>query len=228
LQHIGYEDNIRNKYEDEAISLARCKNLAIETAALRRDDILAIFDCVTKVSEGGDNTVEVNVLYDNKAKKIRLYQDGVWDDDMVMIGVKKLIISIKQIYLDSYEKYLIRKLKDVDLHFSKRGMVKELLHEYYKFIGSFNIDPFVKSKRNGDILYTAADESSHSIEEEFMKIYTKVSGDIIKSEMKQTHKDVLDIIKGNTKRSIDDLNNKVIGLIHMDEVFKNVMFGIKT
>lgn len=229
LPLLGYEDTIRNRYEDDANCLIQCKTLDVEVAALRRDDILAIVDCVTKVSEAGstDDSIELNVLYDNKAKKLRLYQDGVWDDDMVLIGVKKLIISIQQIYLDMYECYLIQKLKDPDTHFSKRYMGRTLLEEYYKFIGCFSVFPYIKGKTNQLIVNGYNDDNKYSLEEEYMALYTTVTGRLTKQEMKQTCKDVVDIIKGNTKRNIDDLNRKVINLIHMDESFKEELFNMK-
>ena len=37
---------------------------------------------------------KVNVIYDNVTKKIKMFQDGVWDDHLTHIGVNKLFEAL--------------------------------------------------------------------------------------------------------------------------------------
>ena len=223
--HIGYQDNIRIKYEDDAMYLRNPKNLRVESVAMKPDDLMVIIDSVTKVSQGLSDSVEINVLYDNKSKKIRLYQDGVWDDTIVSIGLKKLVQSIQETYLDEYEQYLIIKSRSDKTHFTTKSLIKELIADYYKFISAFELHPFVKDKSNNHFRFGSSTE--YDIEEEFMAIYTKGIDSMSVSEFRKIQKDVLDIIKGNTRRNIEELNKKVINLIQIDDAFKESMFSPK-
>lgn len=225
LPHIGYEDNIRIKYDDEADFLRHPKNLRVESVAMKPDDLMLIIDSVTKVSQGMSDAVEINVLYDNKAKKIRLFQDGVWDDTIISIGLKKLVQSIQENYLNDYEKYLVCKSRNIQTHFSTKALIKDLIKDYYRFIGAFELYPLVRDKPDSHFRLGSAGD--FEVEEEFMPIYTQINNAMTKSEIKNVQKDVLDIIKGNSQRNIDELNKKVINLLQIDDTFKETMFNPK-
>ena len=183
LPHIGYEDNIRIKYDDDADYLRNPKNRRVESVAMKPDDLMLIIDSVTKASQGLMDAVEINVLYDNKAKKIRLFQDGVWDDTIVSIGLKRLIQSIQENYLDEYEQYLICKSRNEQTHFTTKALIKDLIRDYYRFISAFEIYPFVTDKANNKFRLGSSNE--FDIEEEFMGIYNKVSNEMTKSSVKR-------------------------------------------
>lgn len=42
-------------------------------------------------------------------------------------------------------------------------------------------------------------------------------------EMNSIKKEVLDIVKRNTNRNIDEMNKKIVELFQMDENFKNII-----
>lgn len=218
LPHIGFEDHIRIKYEDDAEYLRNPRNLRVESVAMNHDDICMVIDSATKASQTGDR-IDYNILYDNFTKRIRLYEDGEWVDSVLSYGLRKLIKTLQDHYLNDYEKYLIKKHENPTTHFGTKALIRDLIREYYKFISAFDRDPWVKGKSNNQIIDGGYE---FTIEETFMKIYRMP---ISNTECKKIQKEVIDILKGNTKRNIEELNKKVINLIHMDDGFKERMFS---
>lgn len=221
VPHIGFEDNIRNKYEDEAEYLRNPKNLPVQAVAMKQDDLLMIIDSVTKTSKELHNNVDINFLYDNIAKKLRIYQDGEWNDKFIANGVKELIQCIQQTYLNDYEMYLIKKYYNPSTHFATKSTIIDCIQDYYKFLAAFEREPYVKGK-NDRVLIDRGNPYDYDVEEYFMKLYRKP---IPNTEVRKIQKDVLEIIKGNTKRNIEEFNKKVLSLIHMDDTFKENMLS---
>lgn len=201
---------------------------------LKTTDLLEIIDQVSRLSDQ-QSLEDFNILYDEKINKLALYESGVWESLLIESGLKKLVIIIQSSYLDAYEQYLIRKIMDRKTLHTYKMDLRELLYEYYKFIGCFDIDPYVKEKNNNQILYNedhekfrqpipSNDINSHTIQDEYLPYYNSIRDKTTKSEITRSKKDVLEIIKRNTKKNIDELNKKLVSLINMDEEFKNHMF----
>jgi Mg2+ and Co2+ transporter CorA len=110
----------------------------------------------------------------------------------------------------------------------------EHLTDYYRFIGCFDIDPFVKSEINDtEILYNIDDDRydcyAEYIDEnmklvyEFRDKYIKIRDSTPKSIINETKKEVVNIIKNISKKNVDELNKKVINLFNMDVEFKKII-----
>lgn len=193
---------------------------------LKTQDFLEIIDEISNASTRMD---EINILYDSKLNKVRLYEAGVWEAVLLESGLKKVIETIQTHYLDSYECYLIRNMRCDGTPIIRRQEYKELLEEYYKFICCFDISPYIKGKPDNMILKDrdTTDDSDFAIEEEYMPKYEKVQGMILKSEANTIKKKVLDILKRNTSHNMDELNKKIFELFQMDELFKKEMLIAK-
>lgn len=156
---------------------------------------------------------------------MRLYQDGVWDETIINIGIKKLLFCLQENFLNEYEVWLIKKHQSCSTHFATKNSILEYLSEYFRFLAALDLYPFVKGKRNWQL---EIEDSDADLEEIYMKIYKKVESNMTKSECKDIQRQLFDIIKGNSKRSTDELNKKIIELIHMDTSFKSSVFKPNT
>jgi hypothetical protein len=225
--------NIQEKYCDkrESIEFAKSYNSCI---ALKQDDLLEIIDEVSKLVNG--HLEELNVIYDNKTNKLKLYGlEGLqdWEEVLVAKGINKIIELTKTYYLDTYECYLIRRLQDPDESNFNKQKCREQLIVYYKFIGCFDIDPYVKDRLDYEILYDLDDDRydvdncNRYVEEEFYPMYTNIRDKTSKRDINNTKRDVIEIVKRNTKRNVDELNKKVAELFQMDETFKTNILRLR-
>jgi hypothetical protein len=166
------------------------------------------------------------------------FQQGVeglfnWDEVMIADGISSVIELIKMYYLDAYECYLLRRLSDQDEVALNKQKCREQLQVYYKFIACFDIDPYIKDHLDFEILYELDDErydfnnGNRTIEDTYGPMYSKIKTCLTQRDISNTKKDVIDIIKRNTKRNIDELNKKVVELFQMDETFKNTMLKLR-
>lgn len=218
IEIIDFEDKVGENY------MLTCKRLDDDKFKygfeLKTHDILEIIDSISSMP---DNKLEYfNIMYDNHINKLKLYEGGVWKSLLIEQGIRQIIIITKDYYLDSYESYLLRKLRKSDSPIEKQK-VKELLIEYYKFIAAFEIDPYIKDASDGMILSDDEKNSECNYHDEYYPIYQKVMDKLTKGEMVKVKKDVLEIVKRNTNQNIHELNKRVLGLIHMDEDFKSIV-----
>ena len=186
-----------------------------------------MIDQVSKVHicESDDNSAktfeDLNIVYDKHADKLKIF-DGEWEDMLLQRGLKKILQTIQSYYWDAYECYLLRKLNSSTTGLNNVKM-KELLIEYYKFIGCFDVEPFAKNKENVDVLGrpNRTSENPFSVCDEWYPIYIKTRDNIRKSEINAVKKIVLEIIRKNSDRNINELNKRVFELFNVDEGFKN-------
>ena len=219
---VSFEDKVEEKYS------VICEKLEDDKYKygfeLKTHDILEVIDTISSIP---DNKIEeLNIIYDNETNKLRLYECGKWKVVLIEQGIQQIIIIIKDNYLDSYEIYLLRKIKN-DPSVFKIQKYKELLVEYYKFLGSFEIEPFCKDRTDSAILNIDDEYSKYSYDfsEDYYSFYKKAMDQLSKSEINKLKKTVLDIVKRNSKQNIGDLNKSVIGLIEMDVDFRNNLLG---
>lgn len=229
---ITLDYNIQEKYCNKRESIEEAKSYN-STIAFKHHDLLEIIDEVSKLVNG--HLEELNVIYDNKTNKLKLYGlEGLadWEEVLVAKGINKIIELTKTYYLDAYECYLIRRLQDPDETAFNKQKCREQLNVYYKFIGCFDIDPYVKDHLDYEILYDLDDDrydidnGNRLMEEEYYPMYVNIRDKTPKRDINNTRKDVIEIIKRNTKRNIDELNKKVVELFQMDEAFKNNMLRL--
>ena len=203
----------------------RLENNKFKNFSLSIADMLEVVDSVTSMCQV-DN---LNILYDEKLNKLKLFSCGEWKSQLIDSGIKELIEKIQACYLNSYECYLIRKI--VAATPLEKQQAQEHLELFYKFIACFDITPFVADKSNNQILYNADDDRYHqgggqnaveeySMQDYWYAKYKKIKESITTQEHNRVTKSVKDIIKRNSRNNIVDLNKMMMELFHMDESFK--------
>lgn len=157
---------------------------------------------------------------------INLCEDGDLEEMLVEKSIKKIIIILQKYLFDAYEFYLIKNIHtttddDTDESYEKTREIKELLQEYYKFIGCFGLNPAVKGKSDSYILEDE-DNDIYELSDIYWSLYKSELYDLKAREIAAIKKDVIDIINQNTIRSIDEMSKKVVELFQVDEnFFKN-------
>lgn len=201
-----------------------------EDIQLSRDDILEIIDTVCKVTcNGSSKALETfNILYDAEVKKLKMYDDGGWKDLVIKRGITTMIKTIKRVYLDDYERYLLRRIHKL-CECRERQYLNNLLNEYYKFLGVFNVDPVVMDNRDRNILYDMSSDEFFNASgtcdlcDKYSEKYRLIRDTIAQKEINQMQKQIIDILKQNSKHNIESLNKRVISLFDMDESFKKII-----
>lgn len=184
---------------------------------LLKEDMFDIIDQVTSLSNG--RLQDFNILYDKKYEKLRMYDDGAWKDFLMQNGCKALLLMLQDTILDSYERYLVQKLKSAKPYEACR--LRGLLEEYYRFLGCFDVPPYAKQHSDQSIMESENfDDSSFEIAIECMDLYEEVSNKLTKSSISDVRKEVVKILQRNTRKNVDDLNKRVVELFKMDEAFK--------
>lgn len=231
---LDFEQTIEDNFSTKAKRLLE-SNCQKYSFSLDINDILQLIDKVSKITSD-DDFEYMNIIYDNKHDRFNIYEEGDWKEWLKSIGLNKIIHYFKEYYLDSYEIYLIRRNKNQDIPIYNRSQSMQSLIEYYKFIGVFDIEPYIKGKSNNKVLYNPDQEQFNisyepveieqfTLEDEFYPIYSKTRDNITKSEMNDIKKTILDVIKRNSNKTIEHLNKKVIELFNMDEQFQSIIIN---
>lgn len=149
--------------------------------------------------------------------KIEIYDSGNWISYNNDKGIRIIIKMLQKKIWNSYERYLIRKMKNKTDAYN-RQLVKELLIEYFTFIKCFNVAPFMNDHDDSDVFGEDHEGDVYEYTEQCMNIYNTIS--LTQSQINKNKRIVLDILKRNTKCNVHELNTQVAGLIRMDEEFK--------
>ena len=227
LEHQGtklqeFEDSVEDLYKNRYDIMGK-KSLSSPIIKLKHEHFLEFVDEVSNVTSRLD---QFNIMYDPKVNKILLYESGVWQESLAIQGMRQVIECIKSYYLDAYECYLIKNIKLPGTNSFRRQECLDLLKDYYMFLVAYDIIPYVFNKTDGDILETL-ESSSDSLEVEFYDRYQVINDKITKGEILKIQRDVLDIIKRNTSRNIEELNLKLTDLFRMDSNFKSSLLEAK-
>ena len=214
IELLNFEDKVESNY----ISMVkRLDNSSYKYGfQLCGDDFLEIINEISTICNG-ESFENFNIMYDNKINKLKLYEQGTWEEILLNNGIKKIIQTIQDYYLNSDEHYLIRTISNKDTQYLKRQQCKELLQEYYGFIGAFEISAYVQNINNEHIDEETIDQ--------YCKLYMTTRDNLKRCDINKTKKDVVDILKRNTIRNIDEMNKKVLELFKIDEVFKSTMLN---
>jgi hypothetical protein len=179
-----------------------------------------LFDIVDELSKIRTYS-DLNIIYDDKLKELNLFKSGCWENYLVDRGLREVIDIMKDIFLDHYEKFLLRKIFVTETNLRQKQAYKDFLLEYYKFIGSFEILPFIQDKDDCDILGDDdGDFGKYTVEEKWMPKYNEIVDNMKRYEINKTKKAVDNILKNNTKRNLKNLNKEIIDLVTSDEEFK--------
>jgi hypothetical protein len=222
----GVEDMYANRCE--SMDAMRSKNVFLDTHVLY------------ETIDGATSTKElnkVNILYEDVAQKLKIYDDNEWRTVLFDIGVNEVLTMIKDAYLDVYERYLIRLYQDASTGLQKKAAIKEKISEYYMFIACFDLQPYVQGRSDSDILYQDCDDvegsgafetiESFDLSDIWYPLYKRTKENLGPPYINKVKRDVSNIVKRNAKANSIELNKQVLSLIHMDEDFKtNVLQGL--
>ena len=122
---------------------------------------------------------------------------------LIDFGIITLIDKIQYEYLNSYKCYLIRKIINENNYQSKQEL-KKILGEYYKFLGWFDIKPYIYRKNNNKFLFNDNDDKyyddgDYSIYDDYYKLYNNIILKINKTEQSKVMKGIENIIKKKYK-----------------------------
>lgn len=176
-------------------------------------DLYGLVDSVTTNMQ----PEQLNVVYDQTADKIMLFNEGTWKSYILDAGINELVACVKNTYLDHYEMYLIKKYTDSTMR--AKSMAYEHIMVYYKFLACHDLKPAIFGMSDGEIL--GSHRSTYDIEEFFYKKFKEQTDDLRVSELRSTRASIANIIKRNTKTNILELNKVIMDLIHMDDAFRS-------
>jgi hypothetical protein len=223
LELQTFETKLEEKYAAKVKRLER--NGYKHGFFLEAKDLMNLIDEVSSIHRDDATFEDMNLIFNNKYQKLQIYSDGIWDEYLVDNGLTRIIEIVKAHYLDTYEIYLIRRIKD-------GSMTTEHLKDYYKFIACFRTKPVIKGLSDNKILYNARDPAydqepafhdiaAHSLSDRFYPMYQQINDDLRRGEIADMKRKVIDIIKRNSTRNIDEFNKKIVDLIRMDDGFKS-------
>lgn len=192
--------------------------------------MLEVIDSVTSMCQ----VENFNIILDEKLNKLKLFSCGTWKTQLIDSGIKELIEKVQSCYLDAYECYLIRKVigHNGESLFEQQH-AREHLEQYYRFIGSFEIVPYVIDKTDNQILFNIDDEryhekdegKDHILQEKWYSKYKTIKVAMPQHDKNKIIKSVKDIIKRNSRSNVVELNKLMMEIFQMDESFKEKVIG---
>lgn len=193
---------------------------------LKFDDFYNIIDNVTKVDE--QNIEQFNIIYDKFLNRIKLYRDKEWSSYLEETGTKELVGLIKSYFLNTYEIYLIRNLHTDKFTGLNRPTLLDHIEIYYRFIVVFDLLPCVSDFSDIEILgFQPIDSVTHSLGEKYTKLYYDCKKEMRNSDKNKIFKNVMSIIKDNTKHNMITLNKAIFEILKVDETFRNSIIESK-
>jgi hypothetical protein len=229
---VGFGDQVETKYEATVGRLL--ENRYRYGYNLTPDQLYSTIHELTNAEDVED----MNVLYDQKGNLLNILHEGEWRSFLVEAGVKRMIEIIQESYLDAYELFLVRRIEDSrgGLSLVERSRCREYLEGYYGFISSFTLEPYVLDRPDADVrlvpdrqLLEDRDdaEKTYKISDRYHTIYHKIQSNLATGDVNRMKRTVVDIIKRNTKLSVEELNRKLTSLYRMDGQFKtNLVDGL--
>jgi hypothetical protein len=208
----------------------KSKNIFLDTNVL--------YETIDGATSNKD-VANMNILFEDVAQKLKIYDDNEWRTVLFENGVKEIIQGIKDNYLDMYERYLVRLYLHPTSYVQKRETIKEYMEEYYKFIVCYGLPPFVAYKTDYEIIHPDGDSDTdggtapgtvpgtvpdtYDIQDVWFQLYKRVKESLSTSYKNKIRKEVADIVKRNAKANTNELNKEVMSLIQMDEEFKRTI-----
>lgn len=211
VEQKGFEELVDETF---ASTVNKLENRQIDFN-MKKQDFLEMVDKVSVCKEVED----FNIVFDPDNNKIKVYQDGTWCEHLLSSGVSYIVHVIKDYFIDVYEKYLIYNIETCTNPFSKQ-CYRERLQDCYKFLVCFDIRPASLDMTDSEILASQHGRHSYDISERCEKEYKAVKSNATLSEINRMKKDVIDIIKNNSRKTIKEIHKKVMELIKVDEDFR--------
>jgi hypothetical protein len=229
---IPFERSIELMYEKQRLKLEKGQGYH----HMDTDHLFEVIDSLTGVES--KNMEDFNFFFDHEVNRLNMFESGEWKELYVTSGLKKVINMIQDYFWHTYECYLIKKIQTT-LNFIEKQKFRELLVEYYSFLASLDVDPYVKDTPNNKINYTGDDDEfwtapsvndveAYSLSHEFMKLYNQTRDDMTMRKREKLKQDLKDLLKRNSKRNAQELNKVIMSLINVDTEFKQDMLQLTT
>jgi len=237
LEISDFENKVEDLYQRD---VKRLENDSFKYGySLDKQDLMKIVDTISQAIRGNqrDEFIEdINFIYDVKRKRIHVYSSDKWEEFLVQTGLRYLVETITMYYLESYEIYLIRKMQNCSV--PEQAKYYGCLEDYYRFIACFDVDPFVKDKNDNNILFNKDhptydekvdrnDVEKHLLVDRYKKMYSDIKLNLTTAQKKTMQTEVTDILKSNTKHNISELDKSIIGIIKIDDEFKNELLELQ-
>lgn len=200
---------------------------------MKMDDLFDIVNEISSLSHTCKDMEEFNVFYDKECDKLNVYEEDRWEEMVFNKGVKVVLEKIQGCFWYAYECYLLRQIYLGGKGGFHTARCREHLDQYFKFIGCFDMYPYLWQRPNKEILYNEGDPrhggaqvgahmyEEYTLSDEYGARYIKVRDGTKRSEVVEIRKNVVDIIKNNSIKNTKELNKRVFELFQMDEKFKN-------
>lgn len=224
---MNFYDYVEGKFTSQAEGLKDSRNVV----TISKENIIETIDAVSNMRalETGTkkpNFTALNVFYDKDSDKINIHDNETWQEYNPIRGVQEIMHVLQAVYLEKYECYLIRKIRNHNDSIRHRQKARESLNEYYGVIAAIDKKPYIYERCDSEILYDPSDDKfgqgleRYTIVDEFMPLYEKAKKSIKKKDTNDIVKEVVTTLKRNTKRNINELNRKIGELVFKDEEFK--------
>ena len=176
-------------------------------------------------------------IYKKDDDRVYMATGTNWEDFNSYSGIKIMVEHIVEYCLEYYEVYLIRKLEGAGINLQERALLRESLDEYYSFIASFGLSPKITGRADAQILYNEDDDrytddvdrsdpDAHRVVDRYSHTFNKIREGLNDVKKKAMVKNVVDVIKTTTKTNLRELNNRIMGLLNVDEGFKQAMLEL--
>ena len=187
---------------------------------LKLDDLFNIVNTCTSRESGEPD--HFNIFFDKMINRLKLFRGKNWEIFLEDAGVKQLISLIKSYYLDSYEIYLIRNLHNTIGPKVNPWQLKDHLIIYYRFIAAFELEPYITSLHDEDVVgHRLMEYESDFLSKTYYKLYNEQKNDQKETSVKSVKKTIANIIKDNSVHNSKMIDKTIIELLKIDETFRN-------
>ena len=134
VELIDFDQSIEERYNKKS---KRLENNSYKYGfELSLNDLYEIIDEISNIFN--EKSMDYfNIIYDKCANKLKIYDQGVWQDSLLVSGLIKVITTIQAYYLDAYETFLIRNIKSVTIACRQKnglqGTAQGLLQIHWMF-----------------------------------------------------------------------------------------------
>lgn len=189
------------------------------TFELTYDDLYDIFD---KISKRIDSTITTcNIIFDTDGNHVNILdEDDTWIEQLIDKGVKVVVDIVQIMYLNEYERYLLRKIKGKPMN-QERQKIFENLRNYYRFISCFDLKPYCQ--HTDDYILNDCENSTYEIANEFEPIFISCKETLSKQERKEIQKKLCCILKSNSSRNLTLINRKFANMYTQNKQFQQTI-----
>lgn len=180
----------------------------------------AFFDIFDKISHRLDPSFKnLNIVFDGHHVNI-LDDDDTWMEELIDKGVKIIVDIVQIMFLNEYEKYVLRKIKQMPYNQNRQHLL-EALATYYRFISCFDLKPYCN--RSDDYILKNFYKETFTISDEFDPVFKECSKSVTKKERNDIQKKVFLILNRNFHQNMKYINHRFITMYSSNDAFQKSM-----